>query len=70
MEDAEIEWNFRTLVDGWIFYGLPVLLVAVAVTVLIRVRWPADGMLTASPYGQPVAGARIRFVHSAWSRRV
>jgi hypothetical protein len=37
MEDA-IEWNFRTLVDGWILYGLPVLLVTVAITVLIRNR--------------------------------
>jgi hypothetical protein len=37
MEDA-IEWNFRTLVDGWILYGLPVLLLVVGVTVLIRRR--------------------------------
>jgi hypothetical protein len=35
LEDA-IEWNFRTLVDGWILYGLPVLLVVIAFAPLIR----------------------------------
>jgi hypothetical protein len=37
MEDA-IEWNFRTLVDGWILWGLPISLVIVAIAVLIRNR--------------------------------
>lgn len=36
--DNAIEWDFRTLIDGWILYGLPVLLVVVAIGSVIRAR--------------------------------
>ncbi len=42
--DDVIEWNFRTLVDGWILFGLPVLLVmaASAVTLIVARSRPGD----------------------------
>ena len=67
MEDA-IEWNFRTLVDGWILYGLPVLLVIVAVTVLIRVASACRRQVASLETVRTVR--RIGLIHCAWPCRL
>ena len=57
MNEEAIEWDFVTLVDWWNLYGLPVLLVVVAIAVLIRSRSRPAAELPSEQFRDSCAGS-------------
>ena len=68
MPDANdaIEWDFYTLVDWWNLYGLPALLAAAAITLVVRSR--SRPVATTSDVGFRTV-LLVGLIHCAWRCR-